>query len=94
MGRMDQATAYIITRLDRIDRQLGDLLRRQEQRPSLPVTEGEKTGVLSRLNKMPLPMQWILGGVISWGISSAIGSYLIRGGDPVKLLEMLFKLAS
>lgn len=89
---MDAGTAYLIQRIDRIDRQLGELLRRQEQRQSLPVVEGEKTGLFSRLNKLPLPLQWLAGGVASWGISAGIASYIKHGGDPTKVIDLLHAL--
>ncbi len=90
---MDQAAfTHLLQKLDHIERQLGELLRRPELRQSLPAVEGEKTGLFSRLNKLPLPLQWLAGGVASWGISAGIASYLSKGGDPLKLLEMLVAL--
>ncbi len=83
---MDRADyIHLVQKLDYIERQLA---ARPEHRH--PVVEEKKIGILSRLHALPLPIQWVMGGAASWGISAAIGSYLLRGGDPVKLLELLF----
>lgn len=76
---------HLLQKLDHIERMVaGAVLSRPEG--------AEKTSLISRLNRLPLPLQWLAGGVASWGISSAIGAYLASGKDPLALLEFLFKL--
>lgn len=87
-------TGYILARLDKItERQdeLKDLIRALSQTGPTPTTGPEKpsSNLFSKLQKLPLHWQWIAGGIVSWGVSSAIGSYLKHGGDPVKLIETL-----
>jgi hypothetical protein len=98
---MDTATAHVLQRLDTIiDRQaeIKALLLTREQsapEPRLPVEVAEvktASNLFSRLQKLPLHWQWIMGGIASWGISASISSFLANGGDPVKLIETFLGL--
>lgn len=87
-------TAHMLAKIDQLregQRDQTELLRQLLAARSHPERRPEKTGsgLLSRLTKMPLHLQWIAGGVVSWGISSSIASFLAHGGDPLKLIELL-----
>jgi hypothetical protein len=89
---MDATFLHVLAKLDQIrdtQRDHGEIIKsilasRQEK-------EDKKSGLLSQLQKLPLHWQWIVGGMVSWGISAAIGAYLKNGGDPIKLIEALLK---
>lgn len=98
MGPMD---AIILQKLDQIlDRQRDnrDLLLRHSELllqgldSEASDLKEEKPGIFSRLQKIPLMWQWVIGGVVSWGVSASISSYLMKGGDPVKVFEFLIGL--
>lgn len=99
---MDTATAHVLQRLDTIiDRQAeikALLLTREQLAPEsrLPVEVAAEvktaSNLFSRLQKLPLHWQWIMGGIASWGISASISSFLANGGDPVKLIETFLGL--
>ncbi len=75
--------------LQRLDAQ-GETLKRIEAALSPQngaLRRRRKTG--SPLTRLPLLWQWIIGGIVSWGVSASIGSYLHAGGDPLKLITLL-----
>lgn len=84
---------YMLTRMDRQE----ELLRTQIalQKAILAAIKGQQKdtsppGIWARL-KLPPFSQILIGGACSWGLSSAIGSYLSHGGDPLKLIEAFLK---
>ncbi len=90
---------YMLSRLDRLEelqRQQIQLLERiletlQARTPTKRSATSTKSGFLQKL-KLPPLSQIVIGGACSWGISSAISTYLSHGGDPLKVLEVLLKL--
>lgn len=96
---MDRAEfLHILQKLDKLldyqrdhETRITHLLEKSAHRP-IPEAPETKQNLLTRLQKLPLHWQWITGGVVSWGISASISSYLSKGGDPVKLLETLVGL--
>lgn len=101
---MDTATAHVLQRLDTIIDRQAEIKALLLTRGSLPMEElpsqvaavaevkSSSSNLFSRLQKLPLHWQWIMGGVASWGISASISSFLANGGDPVKLIETLLGL--
>lgn len=99
---MDTATAHVLQRLDTIIDRQAEIKALLLTRDSMPiaevpspveaVAEVKSSNLFTRLQKLPLHWQWITGGLVSWGVSAAIGSFLSHGGNPVVLIETLAKL--
>ncbi len=98
---------YLLGRLDTIiDRQselrllLQQLLILVERSQASPIrTEGSNArekkssiGLFNRIQNIPLMWQWIIGGIVSCGVSRAISVYLTNGGQPLELIKLLLGL--
>jgi hypothetical protein len=91
---MEQAAfIHLLQKLDALLDRQAEIKALLQQRLQESPPEGGK-GLFTRLLKLPLYWQWIIGGIVSWGVSAAIGSYLKNGGDPLKLIELLLGLFS
>jgi hypothetical protein len=85
---MDQ---YMLTKLDKLldcqrdqlDRLIRIELSLERGRTDTTI---QKPSFLARLKFPPLS-QMILGGMATWAIGTAIGSFLRHGGDPMVLIE-------
>jgi hypothetical protein len=86
---MDIQTSHLLSKLDRlidIQRDHGEVLHRilaevtRQSDPSNP----------SRAKRIPLSGP-VARGAVMWMLGAAIVSYLVRGGDPVVLIELLLR---
>jgi hypothetical protein len=86
---MDIQTSHLLSKLDllyKTQRDHGDLLRRilatAEAKTQLePAGNGQK----------PLAAGIILRGALMWMLGASIIGYLVNGGDPLRLVEVLLK---
>lgn len=95
---MDALTSHLLGKIDQMqDRQRdhGEILNRiltALERDTEPGPPAPKLRLIDRIIKLPPLSQMIIGGAASWGIGTAISSYLSHGGDPMALIEALLKL--
>jgi DNA-binding transcriptional MocR family regulator len=92
---------YILTKQDRTHELLqelrltlqshGELLSRiLMEQTGMAAEKDPKAGFFRWLKLTPFS-QMIVGGVVSWGVGTAISSYLKHGGDPMALIAALLK---
>lgn len=82
--------AYTHTKLDQllaVQREHGELLKQL----ATDRKQGAKSGFTQKL-KLPVFWQTLAAGLLTWGVTILISSYLRHGGDPVKIIELLLKL--
>ena len=93
---------YILTKQDRTHELLqeqklilhshGELLSRiLVEQTEMAEESGSPKGGFFRWLKLTPFSQMIVGGVVSWGVGTAISSYLKHGGDPMALIAALLK---
>jgi hypothetical protein len=90
---MDQGTAYIVTRLDKItelQRDQGEMLARLLAAGAGATTTTRKKS-LPEIKLSPFWQSVIAGGVI-WAIGLSTKSFLDHGGNPAELIGALLKL--
>ena len=95
---MDALTSHLLSKLDKLlecQRDQSEVLNRIAESLNRGTTDMSppKANFTARL-KWPPFSQMIVGGVISWGLGTAISSYLSHGGDPMVVIEALLKLLS
>lgn len=94
---MDALTSHLLGKIDQMqDRQRdhGEILNRILAALERDTESGPPPPKLRLIERIKLPplSQMIIGGAASWGIGTAISSYLSHGGDPMALIEALLKL--
>jgi hypothetical protein len=91
---MDAGQAYILTRLDAIERAIGDMRREMLAAASKTSSSGGKPGLrlLSRMRNTSPFVQNVMAGGAVWTFGLSVKAFLDHGGSPLELIETLIKL--
>jgi hypothetical protein len=88
---MDIQTSHLLSKLDRLidnQRDQGELLHQILEGPPASTKPGPDDLSGSKVTAITAP---ITRGAMMWILGAAIISYLVRGGDPIALIEVLLK---
>jgi hypothetical protein len=88
---MDIQTSHLLSKLDRLidlQRDQGELMRQILEGLQASAKPGPSDQSGLKVTAITGP---IARGAVTWILGAAIISYLVRGGDPIALIELLLK---
>jgi hypothetical protein len=93
--QMDAGLTHLLTKLDKIhdtQRDHGEILNHLKTARTSDMVSNNNEKNDTRWLKLPPFSQMIVGGMASWAVGTAIGSFIRHGGDPVVIIEAVLKL--